>query len=675
MKKFTLLAAAVLASASMLAGAQSLADTQTLWAKLVMNTANQQSHTTQGNQMVLAQDGGLLVVGQVGTTAADQEVVLTDGTNPTTVASGVAYGGNGANQAMLVMKLNASGDVQWKVNQTNGEASNNELRIAATPDGGAVVLANLRHTEGYLSDHIAITDAKGIAHDIAWDIEGERNFRGFVFKLDAEGGIEWTQQLVMNTTADEATYPKWSQSSRNIGQGLKTGALEVDNEGNIYVGGIMCAAMTVGDVTIQPHNVANWNGNSQTTMGNMYIIKFDSNGNYVKHLVSEGEATQETVQALKLLGNKLYMAAWVAGVAGSEFSIGGKAATAATNYGSWALAELDTDLNANWLKFYESTISGSAWQMPTLTLAGDHLYLLGTAKFGITINDTNYTNTPANKARQSWIIQFDRNSGDATAATVLATGKMQMQHGFFGGYEGTDGNFYAIERGLTPSTSFGSEMILYKFSPETLATDDNVQLALGSCDGQSLVTDGTTIYVMNRFANKNETISFYNYETTFTSAAFAWGQSAYQVPVGAVQSITIDGASEINLEKGKSMELVATLLPADAANSSIMWSSSDESVITVDENGTITAVDGAKASDGAQATITATSTSNPSVKASVKVNVTSVTAITTTVGSKSVKSVRYYNVAGVESDVPFKGMNIIVKTYSDGTRTTEKMVK
>ena len=162
----------MLASVSMLASAQSLADTQTLWAKLVMNTDNQQSYTTQGNQMVLAQDGGLYVVGQVGTTAADQEVVLTDGTTPTTVASGVAYSGNGANQAMLVMKLDASGNVVWTVNQTNGEASNNELRIAATPDGGAVVLANLRHTEGHLNDRRTITDAQGVNHEIAWDIDG-----------------------------------------------------------------------------------------------------------------------------------------------------------------------------------------------------------------------------------------------------------------------------------------------------------------------------------------------------------------------------------------------------------------------------------------------------------------------------------------------------------------------
>lgn len=673
MKKITLLAVAVLASASMLASAQSLGGTQTLWAKFVKNTQNEQALTSQGNQMVLAQDGGLYCIGNIGSTTAEQMTVLTDGTNATNLAQGIDYSGNGANQGLLIMKLSADGELVWTVAQTNGEAAVNENWVAATADGGLVALVNLRHTEGHLSDNITIKDAKGNNFDYEWMVEN-RSFRSFIIKIDADGGIEWTREIEANATADEATYPDWSQNSRNIGQGIKTYALDIDNEGNIYVGGLMCATLTTDGVTIPVHNVASWNGNAQTTVGNMFVIKFDQDGNYVKHLVSEGEATQENVRALKVVGNKLYMAAWIAGVAGTEFAIGGKSVTPATVNGSWALAELDTDLNVNWLQFYESTVSGSAWQMPTMTVAGDHIYLMGTAKYGYTIGETNYTNTPANKARQSWLVQFDRSNGDATAATVLATGSMQMQHGFFGGYEGTDGNFYAIERGLTPSTSFGSELILYKFNQETLEIDDNVQLALGSCDGQSLVTDGTKVYVMNRFGNKNEAISFYNSEITFSSLSFVWGQSAYEVPVGAVQSLTIEGNSEINLEKGKSLDLVASLIPEDPANSEIIWSSSNEEAVTVDENGKITAVNDQKAG-GDNAIITATSASNPSVKASVKVNVTNVTAIGTVNTAKTVKTVRYYNVAGVESNVPFSGMNIIVKTYSDGSRETTKAVK
>ncbi len=50
-------------------------------------------------------------------------------------------------------------------------------------------------------------------------------------------------------------------------------------------------------------------------------------------------------------------------------------------------------------------------------------------------------------------------------------------------------------------------------------------------------------------------------------------------------------------------------------------------------------------------------------------------AITTVTGDKQVKSVRYYNLAGVESAQPVKGVNIKVTTYSDGTRKSEKIVR
>lgn len=50
------------------------------------------------------------------------------------------------------------------------------------------------------------------------------------------------------------------------------------------------------------------------------------------------------------------------------------------------------------------------------------------------------------------------------------------------------------------------------------------------------------------------------------------------------------------------------------------------------------------------------------------------TAITTVAGDRQVKSVRYYNLAGVESAEPFKGVNVKVTTYSDGTKKCEKML-
>ena len=46
-----------------------------------------------------------------------------------------------------------------------------------------------------------------------------------------------------------------------------------------------------------------------------------------------------------------------------------------------------------------------------------------------------------------------------------------------------------------------------------------------------------------------------------------------------------------------------------------------------------------------------------------------------TLNAKQVVSEKYYNVAGVESDTPFQGVNIVVTRYSDGSTSTVKVLK
>ncbi len=52
-----------------------------------------------------------------------------------------------------------------------------------------------------------------------------------------------------------------------------------------------------------------------------------------------------------------------------------------------------------------------------------------------------------------------------------------------------------------------------------------------------------------------------------------------------------------------------------------------------------------------------------------------VTAIDNVVGKKDVVRTIYFNLAGVESDRPFEGVNIVVREYSDGTRSASKEVR
>lgn len=91
----------------------------------------------------------------------------------------------------------------------------------------------------------------------------------------------------------------------------------------------------------------------------------------------------------------------------------------------------------------------------------------------------------------------------------------------------------------------------------------------------------------------------------------------------AVESITLDKTEGI-LNVGNTVTITATVAPEGATNPAVTWSSSDESVATVDETGKVTAV------AVGSATITATSDDDSSVSADYELTVQQKKAATTT---------------------------------------------
>ena len=91
----------------------------------------------------------------------------------------------------------------------------------------------------------------------------------------------------------------------------------------------------------------------------------------------------------------------------------------------------------------------------------------------------------------------------------------------------------------------------------------------------------------------------------------------------AVESITLDKTEGI-LNVGNTVTITATVAPEEATNPAVTWSSSDESVATVDETGKVTAV------AAGNATITATSEDDSSVSADYELTVQQKKAATTT---------------------------------------------
>lgn len=95
-----------------------------------------------------------------------------------------------------------------------------------------------------------------------------------------------------------------------------------------------------------------------------------------------------------------------------------------------------------------------------------------------------------------------------------------------------------------------------------------------------------------------------------------------------VESITLDKTEGI-LNVGNTVTITATVAPEEATNPAVTWSSSDESVATVDETGKVTAV------ATGNATITATSEDDSSVSADYELTVQQKKVAATTTTTKN----------------------------------------
>ena len=87
-----------------------------------------------------------------------------------------------------------------------------------------------------------------------------------------------------------------------------------------------------------------------------------------------------------------------------------------------------------------------------------------------------------------------------------------------------------------------------------------------------------------------------------------------EAPASPVSSITLNQTNAV-LTTGDALQLVPTILPVDATNKNVIWTSSDNSVATVDATGLVTAV------AAGSATITATTTDGTNLSASCIVTV------------------------------------------------------
>lgn len=129
-----------------------------------------------------------------------------------------------------------------------------------------------------------------------------------------------------------------------------------------------------------------------------------------------------------------------------------------------------------------------------------------------------------------------------------------------------------------------TELTLYKGESETLvativptdATETNVQWGTLSSHIATVDSNGKVTAMGGG-------------KTTITAKAGGKVASCIVTVTVPVESVTLN-YSDISLNEGESITLKATIIPKDATVQTIAWSSSDNSIATVDQNGTVTAI-------------------------------------------------------------------------------------
>lgn len=133
-----------------------------------------------------------------------------------------------------------------------------------------------------------------------------------------------------------------------------------------------------------------------------------------------------------------------------------------------------------------------------------------------------------------------------------------------------------------------------------------------------------TLMMFNASGKPVKTFVLNEVESAYLLAVnYATGDYTYYTNQASLVTGLTMSQSSLTMNSGTTQQLTVTTTPADAFNANLTWTSSDESVATVDQNGLLTAV------AGGSCTITATATDGSGVTATCSLTVIQmVTSIT-----------------------------------------------
>lgn len=526
-KKFTLLLFAIL-SLTMSLNAQSPLAFQ--WAHSVDGA------TTGGDNvmgMCKSSDGYYYIATNFGTSTSQKALnVWFDGEllkNEHGAYEGSPYTGTSQNGNMLLQKVAKDGSVVWTTFTKKGDVDHAE--VAPTSDGGLIVALKCRAwvKEAGLENMLCYVDATESETNITGD-QVESEYRYLIMKITKTGTIEWYRKITGLVKNGE------KQPTKN---NIYVYGLAVDEYDNIYLAGNFRTEMYLNksDETkvtlVAKSSVDTWDGDSQNTVGDMFLVKLDSKGYYLNSIVNNGIVDCAFLDKVVYNNGKLYLDGRVKSV-GNEITFGGVTVNASKDFQTQLLLSVNTeDLSVNYIKSLtsvENVKKRFVIQNKSAQYLNGYVYFTGllNGSWQQEGESENIATNHTSAQLKGYVLKMNPETGKVEKAAVRTDGGIG---GFLGVYEGAE-KLYAF------GYDFSGGAIVAPINKNTYAVETPIQVCDYGIVGNATtpIVDGENFVMANR---GKSAASFYGTDKKFENLK-NWGSVYYSYKMSDVISTGIN---------------------------------------------------------------------------------------------------------------------------------------
>lgn len=291
-------------------------------------------------------------------------------------------------KGFMAARMAADGSLKWSVVSSRANVYNNSIDIAATPDGGFVMLCLATFEKEGVGAPLLMSfkDALGVDVTVNYEgaPEGKSPYAGVLMKFSAQGAVEWTNVMRGSMGGDD--------NSIFDANPLNASNVVCDGDGNLYVSGYYKTSVDFGNGVETPKALnGTLNGTTLADTGDAFLVKYNAEGVAQKVLTNGGSApyaTKETMSAVAVDGGKLYCAALVSPLADADYSFMGQPVEISTeNKNNIVCGVVDcATLECETVTALKATVSGDVTshnaQIQSGMVVDDTFYLCGSVQGG-----------------------------------------------------------------------------------------------------------------------------------------------------------------------------------------------------------------------------------------------------------------------------------------------------